>query len=147
MFGYEYYAGYGYYYDESNDPLIPFPGSSNTTTYVPKYWSGVDSSISISNIEYSNNRVSFYVHVPTGEVDYPVIANPGNGVYNSGDSFELSLVEAEARPVSSVEWYFDDEPVYGTSVLLRGGEHMVEAVITLASGESMTVTLEIIVEE
>ena len=143
MFGYKYYSGYGYYYESVNDPKIPFPGSTNTTTYIARSWNEVDSEISLSDIQYSNDQVRFMVYVPSDELDYTVISNPGNGVYAAGSMFDLSLEESEARPAVSVEWYFDDEPVSGSSVLLRAGAHTVEAVITLDSGEIQTVTLEL----
>lgn len=146
MFGYKYYSGYGYYYDATNDPKIPFPGSTKTKTYVAKSWNGVDSDITLSNIEYSNGRVSFYVSVPSPEIDYPVIANPENGTYSAGETFEFSLLETESRPVSAVQWYFDDEPVSATSVVLRAGVHTIEAVLTLSTGDTQTVTLEIVAE-
>ena len=123
-----------------------FPGKANKTSYVAKSWNGVNSAITFSGISYAGNQVSCYVTVPSEELDYSVIANPGNGVYAAGSSFELSLVESESRPVASVEWYFDDEPVAATSVVLRAGAHTVEAVLTLTSGETETLTLELTAE-
>ena len=120
-----------------------FPGKANKKTFTGKSWNGVNSDITLSNISYASNTVSCYVTVPSENIDYNVIANPGNGVYAAGSSFELCLEEAEARPVASVEWFLDDEPVSGTSVVLRAGGHTIEAVLTLASGETEILTLEL----
>ena len=101
------------------------------------------SDASLSNITYTNNTVTFDVILPREELDYAVIANPGNGVYSAGDVFTLELVQAEGYTVSSVGWFFDDEPVNGTSVTLKAGSHTVEAAVTLESGDVRTVSLEI----
>ncbi len=145
MFGFKYYSEYQqYYYDTSYDPKIPFPGSSKVTSYVPVSWNGVESDITISDISYVNGAVSFNVTVPTGELDYNVIANPGNGVYTAGEAFALNLeTSSAAAPAASVAWYYDDEPVSGTSVVLKAGTHLVEAVLTLDSGAVQTISLEI----
>ncbi len=141
-YGYEYDSG-DYYFDDSYSPKIPFPGSSTVTSYTAKSWNGVDSDITLSNIKYSGDVVSFSVSVPSEELDYAVIANPGGGIYQAGKYFSLELVQPEHNAVSSVAWFFDDEPVNGSSVLLSAGSHTVEAVFTLSSGQTGTVTLEI----
>ncbi len=146
-FGYMYFPEYeGYYFNSSYNPKIPFPGSSKVSDYSAVSWNGVTSDVSLSGISYANNQVSFYVKVLSDDIDYNVIDNPGNGVYTAGDNFELKLINSETSPVSSVAWYFDDEPVSGPSVRLRAGNHTVEAVVTLGSGETQTVTLEITVQ-
>ena len=122
---------------------VPFPGSSRVTSYAADSWNGVVSDIALSEIDYAGNTVSFYVSVPTEELDYEVISNPGNGVYNAGDVFQLQLEASEPRPVASVAWFFDDEPVDGASVVLKAGAHTVEAVVTLIGGVVRTLTLEI----
>ena len=122
-----------------------FP-SGSVNYYTAKSWNGVSSEISLSNITYSSNQVSLYATVPTADIEYTVIANPGNGHYTAGDIFTLELVEAEARPVQAVSWLFDDEPVQGSSVLLKAGAHTVEAQLLLTDGTLQTVTLEIVVE-
>jgi hypothetical protein len=66
-------------------------------------------------------------------------------VYSAGSSFQLALVESTAQPVSSVEWFFDDEPVSGPSVLLTAGTHVVEAHLTLSSGVTQIVDLTLTV--
>ena len=92
---------------------------------------------------YSSNQVTLYATVPIEEIEYTVLANPGNGHYAAGDSFAFELEEAAARPVQSVLWYFDDEPVTGVAALLRAGTHTVEAHLTLTDGSTQIVTLEI----
>lgn len=146
LFGHKYYNGYGYYFESSNAPYVPFPGKSNVTTYAAESWNGVVSDITLSDIAYADNKVSFNVYVASDELEYNVIDNPGNGVYSAGDLFEFKLVETSASPFSSVAWYFDDEPVSDASVRLKPGRHTVEALLTLSSGDTQTVTLEISVE-
>ncbi len=89
----------------------------------------------MTNINYASNTVTFYAEAPSVNLNYNLIENPGNGVYTAGSTFNLALAESEAQPVSSVEWYFDDEPVSGSSVTLTAGTHVVEAHLTLTSGE------------
>ena len=123
-----------------------FPGSAGKSSYTAKSWNGVDSDCPLTQISYADNCVSLYASVPSAELEYSVIANPGNGTYHSGDSFNLALEEAEARPVSAVLWYFDDEPVSGDAVTLTAGSHVIEAHLTLADGSTQIVTLQITVE-
>ena len=122
-----------------------FPGRANATTFTAKSWDGVTSIYSFENISYDGSQVSVRMNIPSDKLDYNVIANPGNGVYQAGEEFALTLVESESRPVASVQWFFDDEPVDGSSVTLRSGEHTVEAAITLTDGGTKTVSLEITV--
>ena len=146
LFGFKYYSGYGYYFETKNARYIPFPGKNEVTSFAAVSWNGVVSEITLSDIAYADNKVSFNVFVPSEELDYSVIDNPGNGVYVAGDTFEFKLVESKVNAVSSVSWYYDDEPVSGTSVKLLAGPHTVEAALTLSSGETQIVTLEISVE-
>ena len=125
---------------------IPFPYNSNNS-YTPVSWDGVTSPISLSGITYASNQVGFTVTVPKEDLDYNLIANPGDGVYQAGDRFSFELVESETRPVGSVSWYYDDEPASSTSVTLTAGVHTVEAHLTLTSGIKKIVTLEITVNQ
>ena len=146
MYGYKYYQQYqSYRYDSSYDVKIPFPGSENVTSYTATSWNGVDSDIRLTDISYADNQVSLYATAPSNVLNYNVIANPGNGVYSAGDSFALTLEESEAQPVSSVAWYFDDEPVSGSSVTLTAGIHVVEAHLTLESGVTKILELTLTV--
>jgi hypothetical protein len=123
-----------------------FPGSANRSSFTATSWNGVESDVKLTNIAYSNNQVSFYATVPTAVLNYNVIDNPGNGVYTVGSSFPLTLVTSEAQPVSSVEWFFDDEPVSGSAITLPAGIHVVEAHLTLTTGETKIVDLTIEVQ-
>ena len=148
MFGFKYYAGYGYYYDETNDPKIPFPGSQNVTSYKPLSWNGVESAYGFSDISYSSaNGLSLKVSVPSPELSYPTIANPKAGVYNVGDTFQFSLDVNDAGTPVSVEWYFDDAKVAASSVqLTSAGTHTIEASVSYSGGRKQIVTLEIKVQ-
>ena len=127
-------------YDETK---IPFPGRSGITSYAPVDWNGVVSDISFSGISYdaSSGAVTLTATVPSEELDFNTIADPGN--YVSGAQFVLELVEAEGRHPESVEWYYDDEPVSGTSVTLTSGEHRIDAFLTYPTGRKERLTLEI----
>ena len=91
--------------------------------------------------------MGFTVTVPKEDLDYNLIANPGDGVYQAGDRFSFELVESQTRPVGSVSWYYDDEPASSASVTLTAGVHTVEAHLTLTSGIKKIVTLEITVNQ
>lgn len=142
LFGHFLYQGY-YYFDSDEADKIPFPGSSSVSTYAPVSWNKVTGDITFSGIKYSGNTASFTVSVPTAGLDYAVIANPGKGQYNAGDSFALELSGAD--DVSSVSWKFDGAGVSSSSVILSVGEHTIDAAVTTASGRTYTVTLEITV--
>ena len=148
LFGHKYYDGYGYYFIDSNGPKIPFPGSQNVTSYVPKSWNGVDSAYSFSDISYSaNSGLSFKVSVPSAELSYATIANPKGGSYQLGDTFQFSLEANDAGTPASVEWYFDDAKTAASSVqLTAAGTHTVEARVTTTAGLLQIVTLEIKVQ-
>lgn len=144
-FGYKYYSQYGaYYYDSSNDPKIPFPGKSNVKTYTAVSWSGEESQVSLSDIAYSSNQVSFTATVASsGAVDYPLIANPGEGVYTAGADFALELVVPGSYSYESVTWYYDGTQTEASSVTLTQGSHSIQALLQLSSGKSLKITLEV----
>ena len=123
-----------------------FPGTAGKKTYTAKSWNGVDSDVQLSSISYSGEQVSLYATVPSSSLNYNVIANPGGGVYSAGSDFALTLIESEAQPVSSVAWFFDDEPVSGPTVRLTAGRHVVEAHLTLGSGETKILELTLNVQ-
>ena len=148
LFGHKYYEGYGYYFEESNGPKIPFPGSQNVTSYVPKSWNGVNSAYTFSDISYSaSSGLSLKVSVPSAELSYPTIANPKGGTYQVGDTFQLSLEANDAGTPASVEWYFDDAKTAASSVqLTSAGTHTIEAAVSYSGGRKQIVTLEIKVQ-
>lgn len=129
-------------YDETK---IPFPGSKNVNSYKPVDWKSVELETYLEDITYnaSTRTVSFRVVAPSDDIDYNVIANPGNGVYTAGSRFSFELVESTVRVPESVVWYYDDEPIQADSVTLTTGSHTVEAHITLTTGLTKIVTLEI----
>lgn len=126
-----------YYYEDR----MPFP-QGNVDTYVPKSWNGVEGATTFSDIKYVRNVVTLRAEVPTGDVDFPTIADTGS--YRAGDRFTFGLVRPEEveAPVS-VAWYYDDEPAGADSVTLTAGMHVVEAYLTFADGSRQVLTLEI----
>ena len=120
----------------ANTSGYTFTGASGRNSYTPVSWNGVESVVTFPSISYSSNtgKVTLTASVPSSTLNYNVIANPGNGVYTAGSDFTLALEESAAQPVSSVSWYFDDEPISGTSVTLSAGEHLIEAHLSLADG-------------
>jgi M6 family metalloprotease-like protein len=150
MFGYEYVgAPYNaWYFDPYGDngalQRIPFPGDDNITTYKPKSWNGVESAISFSSIALNGNVITFDVSgVVTEGLDYPYIANPGKGIYSAGSAFALEVVTPDGENPSEVSWKMDGEAVSGTSVNLPAGSHKIEAALTLSSGKTCAVILEL----
>ena len=123
-----------------------FTGASGRNSFTATSWNGVSSEVQLSNISYANNQVTLTATVPSTTLNYNAIANPGNGVYTAGSDFTLELKESEAQPVSSVAWYFDDEPVSGSSVQLTAGTHLVEAHLSLSDGTSQILELIIFVQ-
>ena len=128
-------------YYTSSYQRFAFPGDNNYTSFTGTSWNGVACDVNLSHISYANNQVTLYATTPYGALNYNVIDNPGNGVYQAGSAFALNLLESEAQPVQSVVWYFDDEQVSGSSVTLSAGMHVVEAHLTLTSGETKIVEL------
>ena len=85
---------------------VAFP-YRNINTYVPVSWNGVEGVVRFSDISYKNNTVTLRAYVPTGDVDYVTIADPGS--YRAGDRFTFDLVCPEAvEAPKSVAWYYDD---------------------------------------
>ena len=127
-------------YDETK---IPFPGRSGVTVYAPTDWNGAVSEISFSGISFdeASGSVTLTAKVPSEELDFNTIVDPGN--YVSGSRFTFGLNEAEGRHPDSVVWFFDDEPVSADSVTLTAGNHIIEAVLTYSDGRKERLTLEI----
>ena len=126
----------------STEKKMPFPGSGNVTSYIPKSWNGVESPITFSSIAYAGNVVTLQAHVPSEDLDFVTIADAGS--YHAGDRFSFGLVRPEevVAPVS-VDWYYDDEPAGADSVTLTAGAHVVDAYLTFADGSRQVLTLEI----
>ena len=77
---------------------------------------------------------------------YNTIDNPSIGYYSAGETFVLKLNETDERAVSTLEWYLDDEPVSGDSIVLTAGEHIVEARMVLTNGKKKIVEQKLFVE-
>jgi len=140
------YSNKNYNVSTSNYTRLPFPGSDNITDFVPVSWNKVTSEIIFSNIAYGNNASTFYVTVPSDELDYPVIVTPEEGGYTVGQTFPLSLTEVEGFKPTEVSWFYDDEPVTEDYVVLKTGTHTIEAQLRYASGKRAIVTLDITVD-
>lgn len=144
LFAHSLYYG-NYYMDSKRHPEMTFPGSKSVTSYTAKSWNGVETEIQLSEISYSGGKLTFTVSgLPSTGSEYPVIENPGNGVYSAGSVFNLSLDWAQTP--QSIAWYYDGNAVQESSVTLSAGSHLVEAVITIGSGKVATVSLEISVK-
>ena len=129
---------------------IPFPGNGGVYQYTAKSWNGVESDYALTNIQYSSGQATFTVTTAaaTSGLDYPAIANPGNGLYSKNASFALEVLEsATAGTPSNVSWTYDGAAVNGTSITLsQTGVHTVEATVTYSSGRKDILTLEITVQ-
>lgn len=138
----------GNLYYTSSDKQFAFPGAAGATTFCGTSWSGATSQVSLSNISYNSTAgtVTLNASVPSTSLSYNVIANPKNGSYSAGDVFSLSLASGASQSVTATSWYFDDEPVSGSSITLPAGTHTVEAHLTLASGATQIVELRLEVE-
>ena len=146
-FGMKYYSGYGYYFDSQYNDRLPFPGQDKVTEYIPVSWNGVPSEVAMSEIGFSSDKVSFRVQgISTSMLDYPVIANPGQGRYKAGSQFAFSLILPTEYTAREVNWFFDDARVNAASVTLSAGTHVVEAQVSTEGGRKDIVTLEIQVE-
>ena len=142
--GKDYYFGYALY--DCTDPY-PLLFSTNNPkdlgfTYYGGYsssymgWTPISSGNLLIDVELDNSSA----------IDYNYIDNPGYGSYSVGDSLALRLIEAEGnrKPGTAIQWYFDDEPVNGSSVSFKySGTHLIEARFTTTEGKTKIVELEI----
>jgi len=126
-----------YYADDYLFPgYVKATAFDDTTDPAAKGWSGNATGHYVRNIAYSNNAVTFtYTNGDAAEFSFNAIANPGNGVYQAGESFALSLVQSGATP-KSVKWLFDGIVQAGSSVTLTTGLHTVSAVILYEDNSS-----------
>lgn len=146
-FGMTYYSGYGYYFDGKYNNLLPFPGQNKVTEYIPVSWNGVSSKGRLYGIHFDSEKVTFQLEgLSTSLLDYPVIANPGQGRYEAGSQFDLLLMTPKEYAVREEKWFFDGTPVNAASVTLSAGTHVVEVQVSTEGGRKDIVTLEIEVE-
>lgn len=144
-YGMEYYAAYGAYYYMASDTDLPFPGGKNVTSYAPKSWNNVPTDITLSEIAYANNKVSFNVSgVVNAGVDFPYIPSEGN--YTAGDSFPLTVELPDGYVAVAVKWTVDGTPVSGTAFTLTSGSHVIEAEVSVEGSRKDVVTVEITVQ-
>ena len=145
-----YYAFVANYLTEEDD---------NGNVFVPDWadgwpYAGYASELNLTSTgERYDQEAVFWVYLTVGDYEAPdtgynFIADPKIGKYSSGDVFDLVLKETsgDRKPASSVEWYFDDEPVPGTSITLPSGSHVIEARFTTAGGNKKVVELELEVD-
>ena len=118
---------------------FPSPEAVPSLPSFPK----ADGVITLSDINYSSDAVTFNVSVPSASLDYATIANPGKGVYGAGSTFKLELKDAESDPATKVAWSFDGNPILAEAVSLGAGTHSVEAEVSTKSGRTYNLELEI----
>ena len=143
------YFGYGLITCTDGYPLLfsnnnPQEGGFNY--YLSSSTSVESTAFTWNDLSSRGNLMVYVVLDDSSEVNYNYIDNPGYGNYKVGDTFALTLVEAEGdrKPGSEIQWFFDDEPVSGESIVLKyAGYHVVEARFTTTDGKASVVELEI----
>lgn len=76
-------------------------------------------------------------------LDCNCIADPGNGVYQPGSTFDLKIATGEGLTVTSVEWSLDGQSVSGDSVTLTAGAHVIKAVAIFSDKSKETLELHL----
>lgn len=71
------------------------------------------------------------------------IADPGNGVYQAGDTFSLQVGVAAGLTLTSATWTLDGQPVSGDSITLTKGYHIITAVTFYSDGSKETLELRL----
>ena len=136
----EYFFGYGV-----SNPTVEDPIYYEEEAVLPG--GGYYADLLLDEVDWydfgANVLVSVALEPVIGEAEYNTIDNPGKGVYAAGDTFTLTLDASTVLVPASVTWFFDDEPVSGTSVVLTAGSHVVTADLVLTDGSRKTVELEI----
>ena len=153
------------YYRTSSDNTkyyLPFVGNYLTeededgNEFVPEWAEGwpykgyaAEFNVTSTGTRYDFDVV-FWMYLTIGDYKasdsgYNFIDDPQGGEYSSGDVLPLNLIltEEDRKPAGPVEWFFDDEPVSGTSVILLPGSHVVTARFTTAAGTRKVVELEL----
>lgn len=118
---------------------VPFPGSQNVIRYNPVSWNNTSTFVALSGISYNaaNTSMTLKAHVRS----YPLINNPGNGVYRDGDTFTLKLSPGSEGGETVSKWYFDTQEVVSPQISLTSGAHTVEAL--LDSGKKLRLELNV----
>lgn len=120
-------------------------GVGSYTSYTPVDWEGVTMAYTLGSIAFDGSTATFDMGsgIPgTRRMSY--IYDPNAGVYSAGDVFDLVLYPSTVDAPTATEWYYDGASVGGsTSVTLTAGSHVIEARLTLTSGATQTVELEL----
>lgn len=127
--------------NSSHQKMIPFPGTKNVINYNPISWNNVETDVSLTGISFDNSRN--YVAFNANCRNFPMINNPGHGVYSADSTFDLRVNYGSSETASSVAWYLDGESVTGSSVTLASGKHKISAVLTYSSGKVRRLNLEV----
>lgn len=137
-------SNYNYSLTASNathQKMIPFPGTKNVINYNPISWNNVETDVSLTGIDFSNSRN--YIAFNANCRNFPMINNPGHGVYSAGSAFNLRINYGSAQKASSVAWYLDGESVGSSSVTLAAGPHKVQAVLSYSDGTVRRINLQL----
>ena len=147
--GKDYHFGYGLLSCTYGYPMLFSDEESNEggfNYYLASGSTSVSNNISWSELSGYGNLLVYVRLDDSSKVDYNHIDNPGYGKYSVGDTFALTLVEAEGnrKPGTDIQWFFDDEPVSGESITFKyAGYHLVEARFTTVDGKTSVVELEL----
>jgi len=79
-----------------------------------------------------------------GQMGFTSIHDPGKGVYNTGDVFQLQLDIAKGDPAPTMVLWFVDEKAVSDAVTLTQGKHTVRAVLRYSGNdmENLDLTIE-----
>lgn len=112
-------------------------------------YSTSDTSWQTASDWYSFSSANLLIDVELDDskyLDYNTIDNPGYGSYRVGETLALRLnvAESDRKPGTAVSWFFDDEPVSGSSITFKyAGTHLIEARFTTRAGKTKVVELEV----
>lgn len=125
-----YYTGYSFAF-----------GVSSYDSFTPVDWEGITMAYLLASITFSGSAATFNMAGGTRRMSY--IYDPNNGVYSAGDVLDLLLVPSTVDAPTATTWYYDGEAFGGSSITLTAGSHVIEARLTLASGATQAVELEL----
>lgn len=122
--------------------MFPFPGNGNVRSFNPHSWSGLDTYVSVTEMPTigagsDNTSLSLKTHVRT----FPLINNPGKGVYSSGEKFYLKLSNGYGDSTTVSTWKYDGNETTEEYVTLSSGTHVIEAV--LSSGKRLRLEMSV----
>ena len=122
--------------------MFPFPGNGNVRSFNPHGWNGLDTYVSVTGMPTigatsTNTSLAIKTHVRT----FPLINNPGKGVYASGDKFYLKLSNGYGDDTTVNTWKFNGEETTAEYVTLTSGTHTIEAV--LSSGKRLRLEMSV----